>query len=30
MKVIKGTRVMMGKEATIFNDTIAGLRSRLH
>jgi hypothetical protein len=30
MKMIKGTRVMMGTEATRFNNTLLGLRSRLH
>jgi hypothetical protein len=29
-KMIKGTRVLMGAEATRFNDTLLGLRSRLH
>lgn len=28
--MIKGTRVLMGAEATRFNDTLLGLRSRLH
>jgi hypothetical protein len=29
-EMIKGTRVMMGAEARRFNDTLLGLRSRLH
>jgi len=28
--MIKGTRILMGAEATTFNDTIAAMRSRLH